>query len=212
MVKQENTHFQDLRLDGGELCLNFANTIHDRMAEEKIDYLGSVGDLVGWLEYSGGISKNQAAVLRERTSAQPEASAKIFRKGIQLREAIFGVFSSLADRKEPQSEDLEFMNKCAEDALRARIMTHERGTIKMTWKDDSSPDTILGLIALSAFNLATGDRLSSVKLCPRCHWLFLDKSKNQRRRWCSMETCGSNDKALNYYYRSQKATRKKKKA
>jgi len=210
MVKQEIAHFQDLRLDGGELCLDFANTIHDRKAEEPRDYLGSAGDLVGWLEYSGGISKRQAAVLRDRTSALPEASAKIYRRGIQLREAIFGVFSSLADGKVPQSEDLQILNKCVEDALRARVLTHERGTINVTWKDDSSPDTILGMIALSAYNLATSERLLSVKLCPRCHWLFLDKSKNQRRRWCSMETCGSNDKALNYYYRSQKAARKKK--
>jgi len=210
MVKHEMTRFQDLRLDGGELCLDFANTIHDRKAEEQRDYLGSVDDLVAWLEYSGGISKRQAGVLRDRTSAQPEASAKIYRRGIQLREAVFGIFSSLADRKEPQSEDLQLLNKCVEDALRARVLTHERGTINVAWKDDSSPDTILGMIALSAFHLATSDRLSSVKLCPRCHWLFLDKSKNQRRRWCSMETCGSNDKALNYYYRSQKAARKKK--
>ena len=203
-------HFDDLRLDGGELCLDFANTIHDRKAEEQRDYLGSIGDLVGWLEYSGGIPKSRAAVLRNRTSTQPEAAARIYRRGIQLREAIFGVFSSLAERKEPKPEDLELLNKCVEDALRARVLTHKGGSINVVWKDDSSPDTILGLIALSAFNLATGERLSSVKLCPRCNWLFLDKSKNQRRRWCSMETCGSNDKALNYYYRSQKAARKKK--
>ncbi|WP_344746998.1 CGNR zinc finger domain-containing protein [Streptosporangium vulgare] len=35
--------------------------------------------------------------------------------------------------------------------------------------------------------------------CPSCYWLFLDTSKNGRRRWCSMTTCGSRDKARRYY-------------
>ncbi|WP_214108135.1 CGNR zinc finger domain-containing protein [Acrocarpospora catenulata] len=29
--------------------------------------------------------------------------------------------------------------------------------------------------------------------------MFLDVSKNRRRRWCSMTTCGSRDKSRRYY-------------
>ncbi|WP_369324024.1 CGNR zinc finger domain-containing protein [Rhodanobacter denitrificans] len=31
-----------------------------------------------------------------------------------------------------------------------------------------------------------------------CGWLFLDTSKNQRRRWCAMETCGTAEKMQRY--------------
>jgi predicted RNA-binding Zn ribbon-like protein len=42
-----------------------------------------------------------------------------------------------------------------------------------------------------------------IKECPSCGWLFLDKSKNGKRRWCNMLTCGSNDKATRYYHRKK---------
>jgi predicted RNA-binding Zn ribbon-like protein len=48
------------------------------------------------------------------------------------------------------------------------------------------------------------DKLERVKECPNCGWLFLDTTKNGKRRWCSMEDCGSNVKALEYYYRKKK--------
>ena len=35
--------------------------------------------------------------------------------------------------------------------------------------------------------------------CPSCRWLFLDTSRNGRRRWCSMATCGSRIKARRHY-------------
>jgi len=31
-----------------------------------------------------------------------------------------------------------------------------------------------------------------------CGWLFLDTSRNQRRRWCAMETCGTAVKMKRY--------------
>jgi len=40
-----------------------------------------------------------------------------------------------------------------------------------------------------------------LKLCEGhdCAWLFLDTSKNGRRRWCSMATCGNSAKARRHY-------------
>ncbi|MEP6940294.1 MAG: CGNR zinc finger domain-containing protein [Rudaea sp.] len=56
-------------------------------------------------------------------------------------------------------------------------------------------------IALDALDLL-GDRSTSwLRRCANttsCGWLFLDTSKNQRRRWCAMETCGTADKMRRY--------------
>jgi predicted RNA-binding Zn ribbon-like protein len=49
--------------------------------------------------------------------------------------------------------------------------------------------------------LLTQGQLDRLGECPSCGWLFLDTSKNRRRRWCSMATCGSRDKARRYYER-----------
>ncbi|WP_425480450.1 CGNR zinc finger domain-containing protein [Luteimonas viscosa] len=37
----------------------------------------------------------------------------------------------------------------------------------------------------------------------RCGWLFLDTSRNDRRQWCAMDTCGAASKMARY--RARKA-------
>ena len=47
------------------------------------------------------------------------------------------------------------------------------------------------------------DELALVRICgsEECDWLFLDKTKNHRRRWCDMKTCGNRVKARRHYER-----------
>lgn len=62
----------------------------------------------------------------------------------------------------------------------------------------------LSLIAASAVALIGDPReLKRIKLCPGndCGWLFLDETKNGRRKWCMMETCGNRAKASRNYSR-----------
>lgn len=68
--------------------------------------------------------------------------------------------------------------------------------------DDLRRQPILGLIAVSALAILSDRReLSRVKKCPgpNCGWLFLDETKNARRKWCIMETCGNRAKAARNY-------------
>lgn len=63
---------------------------------------------------------------------------------------------------------------------------------------------LLGLIAISALSIFSDAReLARVKKCPGsdCGWLFLDETKNARRKWCIMETCGNRAKASRNYAR-----------
>ena len=67
---------------------------------------------------------------------------------------------------------------------------------------------LTALVAASAIGIL-GDRreLSRVKMCPghRCGWLFLDETRNARRRWCSMDSCGNRAKAARHYQRSKES-------
>jgi predicted RNA-binding Zn ribbon-like protein len=64
-------------------------------------------------------------------------------------------------------------------------------------------DAVLWPIIHSAGELFLSDELGHVKECPGCGWLFLDTSKNQSRRWCSMNTCGVRDKMRRYHKRQR---------
>jgi predicted RNA-binding Zn ribbon-like protein len=77
-----------------------------------------------------------------------------------------------------------------------------------SWRDDEpQPMRILWSIARSAAELLTGPDLHRVKFCPGegCGWLFLDKTRNGKRRWCEMEVCGSRAKMRRYHQRRRAA-------
>ncbi len=68
---------------------------------------------------------------------------------------------------------------------------------------------LLSLVAISALSILSDAReLTRVKKCPGtdCGWLFLDETKNARRKWCIMETCGNRAKASRSYARRKQTT------
>ena len=67
--------------------------------------------------------------------------------------------------------------------------------------DPASAHSSGDAVARAAYDLLTGDHLARVKVCAGCHWLFLDRSKNGSRRWCSMEDCGTSAKMRRYVAR-----------
>ena len=73
---------------------------------------------------------------------------------------------------------------------------------RMHWRSDAR-DVLLPLqrIALDALDLLNGPSVAQLRRCDNtatCGWLFFDTSKNQRRRWCAMETCGTEFKMGRY--------------
>ena len=62
------------------------------------------------------------------------------------------------------------------------------------------------LLAASAISLLADAREHDrIKMCPgeNCGWLFIDETKNGRRTWCSMESCGNRAKAARHYARKK---------
>ena len=64
-------------------------------------------------------------------------------------------------------------------------------------------DLFLDPIIKSAADLLVSPELKRVKQCADdfCGWLFMDKSRNNSRRWCSMKDCGNRAKAHRHYLR-----------
>jgi predicted RNA-binding Zn ribbon-like protein len=68
---------------------------------------------------------------------------------------------------------------------------------------------IFGPIALSALEIVTGPAARQVRTCDGdgCGWMFLDRSRSHRRRWCAMEPCGNRIKARSFADRRRRASR-----
>ncbi len=60
-------------------------------------------------------------------------------------------------------------------------------------------------IIKSAADFLVSSDLKRLKQCADdfCGWLFIDKSRNYSRRWCSMKDCGNRAKAHRHYLRKR---------
>lgn len=64
-------------------------------------------------------------------------------------------------------------------------------TTALSWRVTDAPADLLHPIASAAADLLRSDDLHRIKRCAQCPWLFVDRSKNHSRRWCSMKDCGT---------------------
>ena len=205
--KREPTSASTVGLLGGELCLDFANTVEPRLGEHRSDYLASYADLVRWARHAGSLSEEEARRLLLEAGRKPSEAMAAWERAVELRERIYRIFSAVAYGEEPEASDLETLTATHRKALaHYRIV---RTTEGFGW-DPVEGDELerpLWLVALSATGLLTSGKLQRVKACPAgeggCGWLFYDASKNMSRRWCSMEGCGSRAKMRRLYARKR---------
>jgi predicted RNA-binding Zn ribbon-like protein len=191
-------------LSGGTLCLDFANTWEDRERPET-ERLHAYPDLVTFARQAGALEPPAASVLLELAARAPARSAEAFADARRFREVLYRIFSALAAGRQPGVEEVRRLNALLPEALsRLRIRPQDGG---FSWRTLASPDPAAPLWAIvhSAAELLTGGDLGRIRECDgaRCTWLFLDRSRNRSRRWCSMQTCGNRAKARRHQRRRQ---------
>ena len=203
-VLMKNALIDQMRLDGGVPCLDFVNTIPDRKDGSNRDNLQSYDDLIYWARKVKVIAANGFTVLEKAGRLRERSAKEFFTQAMQLRALIYELFYPLTQQSKVRQADLEAFNKIMSRHAMHLAVIPESGGFKQQWTYGSDNfQLITAPIVKSAQDLLLSDRLARVKECPSCGWLFLDTTKNGRRRWCSMEDCGSNAKALQYYYRKK---------
>jgi predicted RNA-binding Zn ribbon-like protein len=200
MVKIIN--IEKIRFDGGKLCLNYINTVHNRFVEPRYDYLQSVNDLIQWAFRTDVIDSDTMKTLKKTTQSKAENANAFFTEAINLRDILFKMFLSTARDKKIPEKDLMDFNELLSNYFSHLKITH--GSIGYTEEWNYPGDSfflISAPILKDAYDLLLLGKQNRIRECPNCGWLFYDSSKNGTRRWCSMTTCGSNVKALNWYHK-----------
>ena len=193
---------------GGPVCLDFVNTLDDRFSNEPKELLKSYIDLARFGEDSGILSDQQADRLFEKSMQSREAAQEALAAAIQLREAMHEVFWSLIREKPVPRGALYVVNQYAQEAARHMNVVGTAKGFEWRFEELENFNAAWWPIARSAVELLASDRLPFVRACASktCEWLFLDESKNHRRRWCDMTKCGNRAKVKNFYTRQRKAT------
>lgn len=193
---------------GGELCLDYVNTVGWHGSDHPIEYLREYSDLVRWAQYGGLLTNRQTAQVLAVASAAPEQAHQMLGATWALREALYRLFRAATTQTPPAAADLAHLNTALGHALAQACLLPTATGFVWGWQEALDRlDAPLWPVLRSAADLLAGPQLARVRQCVdgNCGWFFLDTSKNRSRRWCSMEGCGSRAKAREYYQRKRAA-------
>ena len=194
-----------LDLVADALCLNFTNTSSGRGTPMRQEHLRRWEHLLAWAEHAGVID---APCRRALERGGEHAGEETLSRALELREAIYALFRAVIASQGAPASSLQPLNRILSEAMAAAGIRPAAEGFTWGWPDDEpQPMRILWAIARSAAELLTGPDLGRVKFCPGegCGWLFLDKTRNGKRRWCEMEVCGSRAKMRRYHQRRRAA-------
>jgi predicted RNA-binding Zn ribbon-like protein len=194
-----------LTLAGGELCLDFVNTVEDYRSEHPYEHMNDYAALVAWGRHVEILDPELMQKLITSASRQPEEAARVHQRALALRSALYRLFTARRVNRGPRADDLVNLNELLGEALsQGRLRLTED---QYTWHWMGNADNLVQIlypVARSAAELLTSVHLASLGECENCGWLFIDTSRNHSRRWCSMEVCGNRVKARRHYQRSRK--------
>jgi predicted RNA-binding Zn ribbon-like protein len=184
------------RLVGGELCLDFANTLNGHAWLPHHEYLHDYRDTVLWGRHAGVLPPDEAGTLLSEAALRPAAAELVYRRGLELRETIFRIFASLAGGHPVRASDLERLNAAWRDGQAHARLVIISGGFSLGWDDEPCLERLLRAVAASAIHLLASPQSLQVRSCAgaNCDWLFIDASRNHLRRWCSMDECGNRAK------------------
>lgn len=199
----------NLEFIGGWLCLDWANTVSARSGLSRHEYLTCYADLLEWSRRAGVLTQRDVQRLERDAVRHPAEAAAALDQAIGVRETIYRIFAAIANQQAPRKADAASLNAALTGALsRLQVLPAEKGFVWQWAREPRALDMMLWPIVRSAADLLTSTRLFRVRQCARregCDWLFVDTSRNQSRRWCSMSMCGSRTKSRRYYQRKRAA-------
>jgi predicted RNA-binding Zn ribbon-like protein len=181
-------------LIGGELCMDFANTLYGHTNAPVHEYLLDYRDLVLWSRHAGILTEKEAKHLLQESHHNPDQAEDVFRRAIALREATYRIFANLADRRSPKADDLALLHTTWLGALSHSRLSRVSNGFQVEWAGEHLLEYMLWPITDSSIKLLTSEEAKQIKQCSGCDWLFVDRSRSHRRRWCSMAVCGNRAK------------------
>lgn len=186
-----------------DVSLDFLNTVATPRAT-RFEWLETGCDLLDWLVLSGLVSMEEREALEN--SISPTDIEQVTSEIRDFREKFRGFVQAVTDKPQilndhPMIDDI--------NSLLRQSVQHSRIEPAPVSADRVSPfvlstktrllsaQDILPRIAAACAQLVCEADFHLVRNCEgaTCTMLFLDVSKNHKRRWCAMEVCGNRAKA-----------------
>ena len=172
------------RLIGGNVTLDLVNTVSWRLAPERTaDRLAAPDFLPLWLARTG------LTTLPVRPGMIDSVS--------ELRETVYRLLTAAT------AEDIARFGEWL-TAARARAVAEPSLPLRWTVPIEQ-PDDVVPALTVAADEFLRSGEAALVRQCSGagCGWLFLDRTRNHSRQWCSSQDCGNRERARRHYRRSR---------
>ena len=220
------------RIVGGHLALDLVNTVAPRTPNphEHDDYLATPAQLLEWSRRVQLLSDDEADAVAAAWAVSPGADEQALRTVWQIREATYRTLAAALTVDGDRVETLDALSQLFLHWIAAlgRSSLAPAGVLSAALQlpaDAAKPADRRGVAQVRYGHVPTWllqDRLAAasiallqsidvrqLKACPvdegGCGWLFLDRSRNGSRRWCTMEDCGAHAKARRLTERRRRA-------
>ena len=95
---------------GGEVCLDFCNTMGGKRGGTTREKLHSYQDFLDWCEQAKQVSESKCALLKRKATEDTTKAGSVLARALELREAIFRVFFAIVERGKPSEADIALLN------------------------------------------------------------------------------------------------------
>jgi predicted RNA-binding Zn ribbon-like protein len=192
---------------GGHPALDLVNTVSWRNDPARItDRLADAGGVIQWSVDAGLASADQAARLRAQLARNPARGHRVLEECRSLRELAYRLLRPIAVGTAPAAADLRATRSAIVAALgRAELVS----ALPLRWEVELHDlEDVPTTGALVLWRLLQFEDPRRLRQCQDsgCGWLFLDRSKNGSRVWCSSADCGNRARARRHYQRQRPAT------
>jgi len=195
---------------GGRLALDFANTLDWRGRKNPVEVLTEFRHLLRFGLAAGALTAAEARALMAWSERHGPLAARALERARAVRETIAALATALAEGAAPDPAEVRRLEVTCRRAWNARRLVGTATGARWEWAGALDPDRVAAVAALDAEELLVAADRAPIRICEGegCGWFFLDTSRNRRRRWCSMESCGNRAKARRFYHRSRTGRRR----
>jgi predicted RNA-binding Zn ribbon-like protein len=178
-----------------ETVRGFVNTLD---IDTGVEQLTSPEALIDWLGAHGLLGIDADPPGGAKAGAH-RGTAGTLARAVRLREALRDMLLTNNDGRPLDPAAPAVLDEVAARA-RLRLRVSADGTARL---DAESDDVALGRLLVIVYRAMETGAWSRLKACraDTCRWAFYDHSKNGSSHWCSMDSCGSREKARAYRQR-----------
>lgn len=176
----------------GHPCLDFLNT-RPVVKGRAVELLATFEDFLRWLTRAGRLDSRASADAVKRWSESSDC-ARMTERARAFRETMRHMTEGIARGRGVSTEGVAAINFIlAENDGNLRLERQGAGFRTRFAARPTHPISLLGSMAEAAADLLARMDLRLIRRCgnPDCVLFFLDTTRNHRRQWCAMTTCGN---------------------